>query len=1038
MKYDILRKLIGYFCFMTVVGCYSVNAQKLIKGTVTDETGETLPGVNITIEGKLGGTTTSLDGEYEISVTNNNVLLFQHIGYTSTTKVVGANDTRIDVVLKEDITTLGEVVVVGYGAKKTKEVAGAVASVKSEEILKNASNDAVASIQGRVAGVNVQASSGAPGAIANVQIRGTGSFTSGGSSPLYVVDGIPYNGNPNIVPEEIQSMEILKDGAAAAIYGTRASNGVILITTKRGTKGQVSVDYSMYAGVQNITSGIPLMNTQEQLLAEEIEERQLSGLPSETVNLNPGSLNRNTDFIGAILNNNAPIQNHNLTFTKGSENSKTAIIANYFTQDGILKNSDYERLSLRANNTLTKNKFEIFSTLFVKGDRRETEPFAVYQRAIAQRPYQPLPEGEGIVQVPFENPQNIGSFARDLVNENTSNATDINAAVHMKYEIIDGLEYQLRAGGNVINFFQKFWQPSYIVIAQNGEADLNSSRPLARLSETQNQADKWTIENILKYEKSFGDHKLNGTLVYIAERSRFRQTVSVKEDFLSNDTQEFSAGNEPLSIGSNRTANGLVGTLVRAEYNYKDKYIVSASFRRDGSSNFAEEFRNGNFYGASLAYNISDEPFFQNLDLGWVENMKIRASFAEVGNQNIGAFGFLPFIVQGSNYVFGGENPLGLNFGAIQRTFANPQVKWETNIARNFGIDLTMLQGKLDFTVDVYRNSKEDMLVPIEVAPSTGPWLPGGALQRITRNVGNMVNQGIELSSTYRGTTGGGLNYTVNANFSRNVNEVTQLSETVGKFGISGGNPVTISPGNQNTTFLVVGRPVASFFLIPTEGTLKTQEEVDAYNNSLLNTNAMLGDLKYVDTNGDGQIDDNDRQFAGSGIPEFELGLTGNLDYRGFDLFVQLYYAHGAELYNGARAYAYQSNRHRELLSQWQPANPDSDIPATRRNPRHPNFQTWSDFFLEDGTYLRVRNITLGYTIIGKATKSASSNVGKWFGDKIRKMRVYVNIQNPLTFTGYSGFDPEIGYSNSLFDRGVDRGNYPVSRRILGGIQINL
>ncbi len=1001
-------------------------AQVVVTGVVKDAGGDgELPGVTILIKGESNGTITDVFGNYSLEVpSKESVLVYRYVGYIDKEITVG-DQTNIDVDLVVDVIGLEEVVVVGYGVQRKKEVTGAVASIKADEILKTATNDLGSAIQGSIAGVSVQASSGSPGASANIQIRGTGSFSA--TSPLYVVDGIPYAGNPNLTPEEIEKIEVLKDGAAAAIYGTRASNGVILITTKRGKKGEVKVSYSMYAGVQNITSGIPLMNTYEQLYAEEVEQRQTLGTQSEKIGLNPGSLDRDVDYVGLVLNNNAPMQNHNITISGGSENSTTALVANYYTQDGVLKHSGYERMSVRLNQTYNKDKLEVFSSLAVRQVNSESEPGNIYQNAITQRPYIPFPEGEGVVVVPFENPQNIGNFGNSLVNRNNFGSTDLNAALSLKYEIIEGLSIQVRGGGNITSAKREVWQPSYIVIARDGQVENLSSRPDAILRETNNISDKWTLESFMNYTKRFGDHSITALAAYTRERFTFESTIAQKSDFLSNGTQVFNAGNIANSITGNKSATALSGKLARVMYSYKDKYILSASMRQDGSSRFGPANRYGYFPGVSAGWNISEESFYKNLGISSIlESIKLRGSFAEVGNQSgsLGDYQYTAQIDQGTNYPFGSENDgVGLALGAAQRSFANEEVKWETNIARNIGLDLAMFRGKLEITADVYNNEKEDMLLRVELPPSTGSWVPNSGSNIQVQNVGNMENRGVELAISYRGESDR-LKYRVGGTFTKNVNEVTKLNPGFGQFGLGGGNPVPNSANGTSTTFLTLNAPVAAFLLIPTNGILKTDEDLEAYQE--LVPSARLGDLRYVDTNEDGVINGADRVFKGAGTPDFEIGFSGSVEFAGFDLSTQIFYAYGSEVYNGSKTSAYQSGRHRDQYYQWQPSNPDSDIPAMRRNGGHPNVQAWSDYFLEDGTYLRVRSIILGYTIPKEIFKG-----------KIDQFRIYINAQNPLTFTKYTGFDPEIGYTGDLFDRGVDSGNYPIARKFLAGLQFN-
>ncbi|MFY0607609.1 MAG: SusC/RagA family TonB-linked outer membrane protein [Cyclobacteriaceae bacterium] len=1004
-------------------------AQAVVTGIVEDDSGEGgLPGVTISIKGTTKGVVSNIDGSYSIQVPDSEaVLVYSFVGYETQEITVG-NRSVIDVKLGFNITDLEEVVVVGYGTQRKKEITGSVGAVESDEILKTSTSDLGSAIQGQMAGVSVQASSGSPGAAANIIIRGVGS-ASGNVQPLYVVDGIPYAGNPNLVPEEIETITVLKDGAAAAVYGTRASNGVILITTKTAKGFDLKVNYSMYAGVQNIFSGVPLMTGAQTLYAEEVEERQLTGQQSEKIVLSPGSLERETDFIGRILNDNAPIMNHNLSLTKGFENFNVSWINNYYKQDGVLIKSSYERLSSRLNTNYFKGKFEASLNLAGEMEKRETEPPSLYQNAIAQRPYQALPSSFSgdTVQLPFENPQNIGGFAGDLTEDRTSESKEFNGALNLQYEIAEGLFYQVRAGGNVSRSNGRFFSPRFIIIAQNGVVENLSSRPNIVTSTGENNFSKWTLENILTYKKVFGEHSISGNLVYTREKfvneNQSRTITELPDGSLIE-------ANPPVF----KNENSLTGALARVQYSYGDKYFISGSIRRDGSSNFGPLNKFGYFPGVSMGWNISDESFFA-VDPKIISNLKLRGSFAEVGNQSIPQYQYSALIFEGSNYVFGREDDPNFIIGASQRSIPNPAIQWETNVTRNIGVDATFLNDKLNLTVDVYKNSKQDMLLNVLPPPSTGVFIPNG-WQFINRfqNVGDMVNEGIEVSL---GLTDNEGDFTSNfsAVFTKNINTVEKLADSQGRFSLSGGSP---TPGGASTTFLVVGHEVASFFLIPTTGTIQTEDELADYLEVFPSSNAKLGDLRYVDAinvdtdgdgvpdAGDGQINDNDRVFMGSGTPEFEIGFNGNMEYKRFDFSFQIFYSHGAEIYNGAKAYAYSTARHRDLRYQWQPANPESDVPSLRRNGGHPNFMTWTDQFLENGTYLRLRNVMLGYNVPIDFIKTKNA-----------RLRLYVSAQNLLTLTEYTGFDPEVGFSGSFYNRGVDRGNYPVSRRIIGGLQFN-
>lgn len=1004
-------------------------SQSTVSGIVTDaNSGEPLIGVNILIKGTGTGTITDIDGNYALELSNpEDILVFSYTGYG--TKEVAYNGlTKINVKLGTDVQTLDEIVVIGYGGIKQKEVTGAVASVKSDDIQQTATSDLGTALQGMIAGVNVQASNGRPGEQANIQIRGVGSLSTAALAPLYIVDGIPFEGTPNIAPEQIASVEVLKDGAAAAVYGTRASNGVVLITTKRGKAGDMKVELSSYYGLQNITSGTPLMGAREQIYVEQVKLAAIGRDPLIFF-FNPDALDYDTDFVDFVTNDNSPIQSHNLMVSGGQENLTFNINTNYFNQDGVLINSGFERLSTRLNGQFTSGKFQAFASVGLTREETEQEPWALYEYALFQTPWQrPIDQLDNVggeaVEFIGRNAQGYSFLARTLENEDRRKVNSSSIALNLKYELVKGLNVQVNLGRNKWDYQRKFLQPQYILFDQNGY-NASASRENAILQEDYIFTERETIENLLSYEKTFGGHNFRILAGYTAERYQAKNISASVTDLLSNDTPVFNAASEATSVTGFDEEGALTGLIGRLQYNFRDKYLFSASIRRDGSSNFGASNRYGYFPGLSAGWNISDEVFFKdNEGLSFITNMKLRASYGEVGNQSIPRYQYAAIIEPGHDYPFGVEGQENLELGAIQKRYGNENIKWETNISKNLGLDLLLFDGRVNITADVYENSKKDMLLALNLAPSTGTWQPrdnGNIYKSRLVNVGNMVNRGIEIAASYQGTTGSGLNWRVTGTFTRNQNEVTDLGP-FSSFAFGGGRPV-LSRGERTdfTTYLAQGYEAGAFFLIPTDGVLKTEEDVENYRG--LDGGALIGDLRYVDVNGDGAINDLDRVYAGSGQADFESGLALNLQYKGFDFFGQLYYSHGAEIYNGSKLYAYGVGRHKDQYYQWSPQNASSDIPTVRESQEHNNTRARSDFFLEDGTYLRVRNLTLGYTIPQTV-----------FGKGFESLRLYFSAQNPFTFTEYEGYDPEIG-GDGIFTRGVDQGNYPVSRRFLIGVQ---
>lgn len=1000
-----------------------VIAQQIqLKGIVLSD-GFPLPGANITILETNQGVVSDFDGNFSIDCNINQTLVVTYIGF-KTFETPVTSDSFIQVELEPDLSELNEVIVTGYGSQLKKEVTGAVAKVSGESIAKSATYDLNSALQGVVAGVNVQASSGRPGQSANIQIRGLGSINSGGLGPLYVVDGVPYEGNPNIAPEQIKSVDILKDGASASIYGTRASNGVILITTKRGKVGEFKVDFNAYSGFQNITSGTALMNTLEQFYAEEVVMNAL-GRESIILLLNPRALENDSDFVGDVQNNNAVISNYNLNVSGGVENLKLNLSTNYFNQDGILISSGFDRLSNRITGEFTKGRFKAFSSISYNREKTSQEPFALYELAMVQKPYQaPLfglsPVGDTGVKLPVQNEIQYSYLSRELNNIDDREVNSSNIALNVSYNLTDNLDLKVNFGKNTWDYSRKFFKPQYLVYNRLGDYSPGASRENATLDESFIWSNRQTIEGIVDYKLDLNDHKLKftGVISYEQFDSKNVGTGVIYSDVSSNDLQTLGSGAEAVKpTGFNETRT-ISGKLLRTQYNYQDKYLLSASFRRDGSSKFSKNNRYGDFYGFSAGWNVHEETFFKS---NMINSLKMRASWAQVGNQNIASYSFSPLIESGSNYPFGYDEDL--SFGNIQRRYVDPNIKWESTISQNIGVDISMFDYKLNLTADFYLNKKEDMLLQERLPASSGTYHPNGFDFYSTRvtNAGNMENKGIELAINYKDQTSYGLSYTMSGTFTKNQNIVTNLNGT--KRGYANGRPVLWTGDRYDyTTFLSEGYEAGAFFLVEHAGVIKTQEQLDSY--KAIDPSAMLGDMMYVDQNGDNNINDDDRVYKGSGQAEFEIGYNLNLNFKRFDLFIQTYYAHGAEVYNGSRMYAYSVGRHKDLVNMWSPQNMNSNIPTHRQDSYHNNFRSRSDFFLEDGTYFRIRNLSLGY----------SMPVLKELG--VNKFRVYLSSINPLTITNYKGYDPEIG-GDGIFTRGVDRGNYPISRQFLLGLQLS-
>ncbi|NME70069.1 SusC/RagA family TonB-linked outer membrane protein [Flammeovirga aprica] len=1028
---------------MLSVEAYGQKKQNVITGKVVDENGYPLPGVNVVIEGTTKGSVTDFEGVYKLMVPNKQTILkYSSIGYRDQSIKVGERIV-INVNMELDVKALDEIVVIGYGEQKKKEVTGAVGRMDGEELLKNATSDMASALQGQIAGVNVQASSGQPGAAANIMIRGLSSVT-GSSTPLYVVDGVPFDGDPGLSPNEIATIDVLKDAASAAIYGTRGAAGVILITTKQGDEGEMKINFDGYYGIQKITSGVNTMNFEEYMYAENVRARHLDANASKEnfwtpIQENPAGFTRNTNMTDVIMIDNAPVQNYSLTASGGKNGLRYSLTGNYFSQDGSVINSGFERLSVRSNSMYRKKKFTFSTNFALKREQRQYTPVTLLTDAYRYKPYQqeidPNATETATDDENTNNVQNLAYIQTKLQRNDQSVTNQANYNFKLDYDVVKGLKLSTRFGGSVTEDTRTLIEP--IIQTYNGAGELVSVNGYrSGVRQTSGSRDNWSWESTANFTKKIKGHSIKLLGVFSLESYHYNSFFGQRKDLISNDitvingaTSDNLAGNQTGYL-QNRT-NNLVGMLGRLQYNYKGRYLLSASVRRDGSSRFAEDYRWGLFPSVSVGWNVAEETFWKN-NLGEkVNTFKFRGSYGTTGNQNFLDYSNVANIALYKDYAFGTGGSEALSSGAAQGSYANANVQWETTIQTNLGVDLGFFDNKLTVTADVYNTVKQDMLFPVLIPSSTG----GGMTPQVILNVGNMDNRGMEFSANYKHVGKGDFSWNVGATYSRNENKITKMAGTNKESYMKGSEAVTIGGNAQDKlSVLKEGYEAGAFFLIKSDGILRTQQEVDEYN-EIFNVGAKLGDLRLVDQptvdttgdgipdSGDGVIDDQDRVYMGSGMPDYELGLNLGASYKGFDLSVQFYAAIGGEVINGNKAYAYQQGVHKDMVYQWSDANVNSNIPANRGG-GHENYRGRNDIYIEDGSFARLRNVTLGYAL--------PSNVTKKMG--ISKLRFYATAINPLTFTNYTGYDPEVG-NNGLSTRGIDKGTYPVTASYRFGLQ---
>ncbi|WP_277482002.1 SusC/RagA family TonB-linked outer membrane protein [Catalinimonas alkaloidigena] len=983
--------------------------QKTITGKITDSEGDALPGVTVLEKGTTNGTVTNVEGDYRINLRGegSNVLVFSSIGYLSQEVEVGNRNT-IDVSLEVDTKQLEEVVVVGYGTQKRANVTGAIGSISSENLNNVTTANSAGLIQGKVAGVRVENGGGAPGAGVNIVIRGSG--TLGNDQPLYVIDGNITNSMSFLNPNDIESVEVLKDAAAAAIYGNRAANGVIIVTTKRGSAGETQINFSSKFGTQGPTSTFDFLNARQYADYRNLANDN-DGQPRALANDAEFDPSVDTDWQDLSINP-APVTDLNLSISGGNENTTFYISSQYFDQEGIVVDSDFKRYNFRANSSFTKGRFKIEESLSLA--REVNNPNTYFGRERGELPTIPVYDETndggfaGIEPAYHGVARGINWYGLAKLNDNRYTTDGILGNVSAQYEFIDGLTYKLNVGIDYTVAHNYNFTPTFFFStsqeAFNDVADLNENvvRSLGSL-----------VENTLNYNKAFGKHNIDLLAGFTQQVGESRSVGAQVTDFATNDLRVVDAANEEINSTGNLQQYALQSVLGRVNYNYDGKYLLSATIRRDGSSRFTEENRYGTFPSISLGWRVSDEAFFPE---GFVSDLKLRGSYGELGSQNIGNYVTITGLNIYTDYFFDG----GRQSGTALTNFANPNVVWETTKTTDIGADIGLMDDKISITLDYFNKRSEDILTDLPIP------VYGGVGSSITQNAATIENRGFEFSGTYNHLpVGNGLQFSVTANFTVLDNEVIKLGEGVSP--ISGGG---FTQQSLVATRTEAGYPLGSFYGHVVEGIYQTQEEINADGRA----NAQLGDLNFVDLDEDGNIDNDDRTFLGDPIPDFEYGMIFNATYKNFNLSMFLQGVEGVDIWNAKKfqfIFDDGGNKITDVLDAWTPENTNTNIPrATVIDPA--NNKRSSSFYVEDGSYLRLKSIQLSYDLPSLLT----DKIG------IGNARVSISGQNLLTLTQYSGYDPEIGRNSGtkatgLFGAGVDVEAYPQARSVFLGLDIS-
>ncbi len=1018
------RKLLTFFSAFTVMALCAV-AQRTVTGTISDgESGEGLPGATVLIKGATQGAVTDAQGQYRIDLPDNDgVLVFSFVGYESQEVSVG-NRSVIDVDLSPDTQTLEELVVVGYGTQQRAKVTGAITTVKSTDLTATPVYNAAQALQGRASGVTV-INSGAPGTQPTVRIRGLGTIND--NNPLYVIDGMIGVDINSINVNDIESMEVLKDAAASAIYGSRASNGVIIITTKKGQSGPARVTFDSYVGWQSASNRFDVLNT-DQYVDYTNELQTNAGLETIQRFDDPSwsqLQNNNTDWQDEIFQTGM-IQNYNIGASGGSENAVYNVSFGYQDQEGIFIQTGFERYAFRVN-TEFKNKgffigenFNLGKTQFLQ--ERQSGGRSLIEHAIKSAPYLPV----------FDD-NNLGGYAGPLTIDNndaenpvraanvTSDFTDrwtINGTIYAGYEILDGLKYQFTFGLNYNNSIGRQFTPPF-------ESGIHNS-DRANISQNRSEFTSTLIRNSISYSTTIaGDHDIDAVVVSELQENTFTRLQASSQNLVSGQIQEITT-TDALTASSFKNENNLISYLGRVSYSYKDKYLATGSIRSDGSSRFAKDERWGTFFSASAGWRISEEVFLASMPA--ISNLKLRASYGEVGNQNIGDYRYTSTIATNYQYRLNDTNVGGASINDLP----NSALTWETTTMLNIGVDFGLFNDALYGSIEYYDNETANMLFRQPIPASLG------YLSNPFVNQGTVETTGFDITLGYRGTTGFGLNWDVTANVSTTSNEITDLGEEDADIFVAGFE-------GDNLAIYRVGEPIGSFFGWKTQGIFQTQEEVD---NNASQSNAAPGDIRFADIAGpeddngnptgpDGEITGADRTIIGNYFPDVIYSVNINLDWKGFDFNLFLNGVSGNQIYNTnifdlegmTRAF----NSGTAVLDRWTGPGTSNDVPRAIAGDPAGNARA-SDRYVEDGSFLRFRNMTLGYTI-------PTDNL---LNGEIDNLRVYVTGQNLITITDYSGLDPEIGIyrDNGNTDQertgrvGIDLGNYPQPKIFLIGLQL--
>lgn len=986
--------------------------QQTVKGIIKGPDGLPVIAANISQKGTNNATITDLNGNFTLNVTGRQpVLVISYIGYV-TTEVNVSGRAFVEVVLQEDVAALDEVVVVGYGTMRKKDVTGAVSSVRSGEITKNATSNVMQAIAGKMSGVQVVQNSGTPGGDVSILIRGVGTIND--ASPLYVIDGVPVSGGMwYLNPNDVESIDVLKDASATAIYGSRGANGVVMVTTKQAQEGHTEINFDYSYGIQHSAKTYKMLDA-SQYAALHNEMRTNAG-PEYSLNpafADPESLGAGTDWMDAIFRT-APMQKVNLSMLGGNQKISHATSLGYYTQDGIMKNSSYNRLSLQSNiSSKLASNITVRANVNLSAENRRTQPVStVIQNAMRILPSIPIYDDNGEYAGPTGNAEWNGNALNPvaIINEQNYRMKGFRmlSNISLEWEIIKGLKFKTTGGAELGYDYNNSYIPKY-------KWGMNESKnTMQTVTSAYEQLYLW--DNTLNYDKAFGKHRINAMIGTSYQEYKKESVSAAGSGRASELTTELDNATKATDVGGNSYHWALMSYMARLHYSYDDRYLLTATFRADGSSKFGKDNRFGYFPSFAAAWNIGNEAFMQSVKP--VSLLKLRAGYGQTGNQNIGAYAFADKLSVNGVYNFGSQRGFESNLVNLIYPYllSNPSVKWESVEQYNVGLDIGFLQNRIVANLDFYVKNTRDMLTKKPVPQTSGTSLEQADWPPV--NIGKVLNRGFEFTVNTKNFVGE-FKWETSLNMSFNHNEVVSI-----------GGPEILN----GVSLIREGQPINSFYGYELGGIYQTLDEVftgpvmenrapdKASHNPYKNTSP--GDMWFVDVDGNGEINDLDRTVIGNPSPDCIFGFNNTFSYKNFDLSIFFQGALGNQVWNGVRA-SHESmnstyNQLATTLERWTGEGSSYSMPrAIYADPN--NNSRASTRWLEDGAYAKLKNLTFGYTLPEKWIRKA----------KMKALRLYVSLDNLCTITNYSGLDPEAGLS------GLDYGVYPSARTYMFGVSV--